>query len=107
MEWDFVEAQYKKLEGLGFLQRSTQSLYTLATVVTRKKDKEGNYTDYRQCGDYLPLNQEITLDRYLLTRIEDILNEMGGATIFSRLDLRSGYHRMPLRVEDRIKTAFW
>ena len=67
----------------------------------------GNYTDLRQCGDYKTLNQETTLDQYPLPSIEDIFNQMEGATIFSELDLRSGYHRMPLREEDRKKTAFW
>ena len=107
VEWDFVEAQCKKLEMLGFIQRSTQSTYASATVVVRKKDEGGNYTDFRQCGDYRPLNGETTLDRYPLPGIEDIFNQMGGATIFSKLDLRSGYHQMPVRVEDRAKTAFW
>ena len=51
------------------------------------------------------MNQETTLDRYPLPGIEDIFNQMGGGTIFSKLDLRSGYHQMPLRVEDRVKTA--
>ena len=81
-------------------------MFASATVVVRKKDEDGNYTDFWQCGDYRPLHQETTLDRYPLPRIEDIFNQMGGATIFSKLDLRSGYHQMPLRVEDRIKTAF-
>ena len=107
VEWDFVDAQCKKLESLGFIQRSTQSSYASATVVVRKKDAEGNYTDFRQCGDYRPLNVETTLDRYPLPGIEDIFNQMGGATIFSKLDLRSGYHQMPVRAEDRCKTAFW
>ena len=107
VEWDFVQAQCKKLEHLGMIQRSTQSLYASATVVVRKKDAEGNYTDFRQCGDYRPLNVETDLDRYPLPGIEDIFNQMGGATIFSKLDLRSGYHQMPLRTEDRCKTAFW
>ena len=89
------------------IQRSTQSAYASATVVARKKDTDGNYTDFRQCGDYRPLNLETTLDRYPLPRIEDIFNAMKGATIFSKLDLRSGYHQMPLRPEDRCKTAFW
>ena len=107
VEWDFVEAQCKNLERLGFIRRSNQSTYASATVVVRKEDAEGNYTDFRQCGDYRPLNLETTLDRYPLPGIEDIFNAMGGATIFSKLDLRSGYHQMPLSEEDISKTAFW
>ena len=107
VEWDFVEGQCEKLERLGFIRRSKQSKYASATVVVRKKDEEGNYTDFRQCGDYRPLNMETTLDRYPLPGIEDIFNKMGGATVFSKLDLRSGYHQMPLREEDWCKTAFW
>ena len=107
VEWDFVQAQCQKLEALGFIQRSTQPMYASATVVIRKKDAEGNYMDFRQCGDYRPLNLETTLDRYPLPGIEDIFNQIGGATIFSKLDLRSGYHQTPLREEDRSKTAFW
>ena len=92
VEWDFVEAQCKKLEGLGFIQHSTQSMFASAIVVVRKKDEDGNYTDFRQCGDYRPLNQETALDRYPLPGIEEIFNQMGGGTIFSKLDLRSGNH---------------
>ena len=82
-------------------------MYASATVVVRKKDAEGNYTNFWQCGDYRPLNLETTMDRYPLPGIEDIFNAMGGGTIFSKLDLRSGYHQMPLRKEDQAKTAFW
>ena len=87
VEWDFVEGQCEKLERLGFIRRSKQSKYASATVVVRKKDEEGNYTDFRQCGDYRPLNMETMLDRYPLPGIEDIFNKMGGATVFSKLDL--------------------
>ena len=76
VEWDFVRAQCEKLAALGFIQRSTQSNYASAIVVVRK-DEHGNYTDFRQCGDYRPLNMETTLDRYPLPGIEDIFNQMG------------------------------
>ena len=75
-------------------------------MVVRKKDELGNYTDFRQCRDYRPINQETTLDQYPFPGIENIFNQMGGVTIFSKLDLNSRYHQMPLRVEDRRKTAF-
>ena len=75
-------------------------------MVVRKKDEEENYTDFRQCGDYRPLNQETPLDRHPLPGIEDIYNHMGGAKIFSKLDLRSGYHQMPLRKDYWAQTTF-
>ena len=75
--------------------------------MVRKKDDKGIYTEFRKCGDYRPLNAETTLDRYQLLLIESIFNDMKGAQIFSKLDLRSGYHQMGLREEDRAKTAFW
>ena len=103
----FVGEQCKMLEKLGFIRRSNQSKYASATVVVRKKDEEGNYTDFRKCGDYRPLNLETNLDRYPLPLIETIFNEMKGAKIFTELDLRSGYHQMPLRECDRSKTEFW
>ena len=81
-------------------------MYASTTVVVRKKDEASNYTGFRQCGDYRPLNQETTLYRYPLPGIQDIFNQMEGAKIFKNLDLRSGYHQLPLREKDRSKTAF-
>ena len=106
-EWTFVGEQCEKLEKLGFIRRSSQSKYASATVVVRKKDEDGNYTDFRKCGDYRPLNLETDLDRYQLPLIESIFNDMKGAKLFSKLDLRSGYHQMSVLEADRSKTAFW
>ena len=47
------------------------------------------------------------MDRYQLPLIESIFNDMRGAQVFSKLDLRSGYHQMALRAANRYKTAFW
>ena len=106
-EWTFVGEQCAKLHKLGFIRKSDQTKYASATVVVGKKDDKGIYTEFRKCGDYRPLNAETTLDRYQLPLIESIFNDMKGAQLFSKLDLRSGYHQMGLREEDRSKTAFW
>ena len=106
-EMTFVGEQCEKLEKLGFIRKSEQSHYASATVVVRKKNENGDYTDFRKCGDYRPINSETDLDRYQLPLIDTIFNEMKGAKIFSKLDLRSGYHQMGLRECDRSKTAFW
>ena len=106
-EWTFVGEQCEKLEKMGFIKKSYQSHYASATVVVRKKDENGEYTDFRKCGDYRPLNLVTDLDRYQLPLIESIFNDMKGAIFFSKLDLRSGYHQMPLLESDRHKTAFW
>ena len=81
-----MEAQCKKLEGLGFIQRSTQSMFALATMAVCNKDEAGNYTEFKQCKDYKPLNQETTPDWYPFLGIEDIFNHMGAQS--SKLDLR-------------------
>ena len=92
---------------MGFIRESDQSKYASTTVVVREKDVDGNYTEFRKCADYRPMNLETNLDRYQLPLIETIFNEMKGAKIFTKLDLRPGCHQVPLNECDRVKTAFW
>ena len=57
-ELAFVGEQCTKLEKMGFIRKSYQSHYASATVVVRKKDENGEYTDFPKCADYRPLNLE-------------------------------------------------
>jgi hypothetical protein len=56
--------------------------------------------------DYRTLNDVIVKNKYPLPRIEDLFDQMRGARVFTKVDLRSGYHQMKIRPSDIPKTAF-
>jgi hypothetical protein len=58
------------------------------------------------CVDYQLLNEVTIKNKYALPRIEDLLDQMRGAKVFSKIDLHSGYHQMKIRWSDIPKTAF-
>jgi hypothetical protein len=60
----------------------------------------------RMCEDYRSLNDVTVKNKYLLPRIEDLFDQMVGARVFSKIDLRSGYHQMKIRPSDIPKMAF-
>jgi hypothetical protein len=60
----------------------------------------------RMCVDYRSLNEVTIKNKYPLPQIEDLFDQMKGAKIFSKIDLRSGYHQLKIRAEDVPKTTF-
>jgi hypothetical protein len=58
------------------------------------------------CVDYRSLNEVTNKNKYPLPQIEDLLNQMKGASVFSKIDLRSGYHLLKIRESDIPKTVF-
>ena len=73
-----------------------------APVLFMKK-KDGTL---RLCIDYRQLNRVIIKNRYPLSRIEDLFDQLKGAQVFSKINLRSGYHQMRIKEIDVQKTAF-
>ncbi|GJZ06393.1 putative reverse transcriptase domain-containing protein [Tanacetum coccineum] len=86
-----------------------QSLYktkflTLGeTPVLFVKKKDGSF---RMCIDYRELNKLTVKNRYLLLRIDDLFDQLQGSSVYSKIDLRSGYHQLRVREEDIPKTVF-
>ena len=59
------------------------------------------------CSDYRPVNQKTKSDWYPMPIPEKLFNGIGFSQVFNTLDLRSGYHQLPLLAGDQVKTAFW
>ena len=81
--------------------RPSSSPYASPIVVVRKKNGE-----IRLCCDFRPINLRTRRDSFPLPRIEESLDALGGATVFSTLDLASGYHQVAMEEDDIPKTAF-
>jgi hypothetical protein len=67
------------------------------------KKKDGTQ---RMCVDYRSLNEVTIKNKYPLPRIKDLFDHMKGASVFSKIDLRSGYHQLKIQESDIPKTAF-
>lgn len=99
-ENDELKQQIQKLLEQGFIQPST-SPYGAPVLFVKKKTGE-----LRMCIDYRALNKITIKNRYPLPRIDELLDRLGEARVFSKLDLRSGYHQIRIAPEDVSKTAF-
>ncbi|KAL2226254.1 UNVERIFIED_CONTAM: Transposon Tf2-12 polyprotein, partial [Sesamum indicum] len=95
-----LKKQIEELLGKGFIRPST-SPWGAPVLFVKKKDGS-----MRLCVDYRQLNRVTVKNKYPLPRIDDLLDQLKGATIFSKIDLRSGYWQLRIAENDIPKTAF-
>ena len=100
VEKDEVTKQIGELLSKGLIEPSL-SPFGAPILFVAKKDGS-----LRMVVDYRALNKLTIKNRYPLPRIDDLLDQLQGARIFSSLDLLSGYHQVPLHPSDVPKTAF-
>jgi hypothetical protein len=95
-----LKMQLKELLDLGLIRPSV-SPWGAPVIFIQKKDGS-----WRLCIDYRQLNKATIKNQYPLPRIDDLFDQMKGATVFSKIDLRSGYHQLRIKEDDIPKTAF-
>lgn len=99
-EDDAILPELNELLRQHFIEKSTSQYASPLILVPKKGGK------VRICVDYRKLNAKTTREIYPMPRIDDTLDRLHGAEIFSSLDLKSGYWQVPVAEADRHKTAF-
>ncbi|GKC45926.1 putative reverse transcriptase domain-containing protein, partial [Tanacetum coccineum] len=92
--------QLQELSDKGFI-RPSSSPWGAPVLFVKKKDKS-----FRMCIEYQELNKLTVKNRYPLLRIDNLFDQLQGSSIYSKIDLRSGYHQLQVREGDIPKTTF-
>ncbi|WVZ80412.1 hypothetical protein U9M48_027885 [Paspalum notatum var. saurae] len=101
IEHEEVKKYIDELLAKGYI-RPSSSPWAFPVLLVEKKDTDVK----RMCVDYRALNKVTIKNKYPLPRIDDLFDQLLGACVFSKIDLRSGYHQLKIHPSDIPKTAF-
>src|SRR5688500_12626798 len=95
-----LKTQLHELLEKGFIRQST-SPWGCPALFVKKKDES-----LCMCVDYRPLNAVTIKNKYMLPRIDVLFDQLAGARVFSKIDLRSSYHQIKIRSCEFLKLLF-
>ena len=100
LELKGLKTQLQDLVDKDFIRPSV-SLWSAPILFVKKKDGT-----LKLCINYRKLNKVTIKNKYPLSRIDDLFDQLQGASVFSNIDLRSGYHQFKIKELDISKTTF-
>jgi hypothetical protein len=98
---DVIKKEIARLLDASFIKEMYHPDWLANPILATKKNK-----DWRMCVDYTDLNKACKKDPFGLPRINQVVDSTVGCSLLSFLDCYSGYHQIPLKEEDQIKTSF-
>jgi hypothetical protein len=106
-EKEIADEKCDDLLASGVVKEIKHSNYACNIVLAAKRAPDGTWSDKRFCVNFIPINKHTELDRYGSHRAEDLFHKVTSAKYLTALDLRSGFHQIPVDEKDRCKAAFW
>lgn len=97
---DFIEKLVQKMMDRGLIQYSSSSYASLVLLIGKNNGSWILYVDYKA------LTKVTMKDKFPIPVIEELLDELGGSQVYSKVDLRTGYHQIRMASSDIAKTAF-
>jgi hypothetical protein len=98
---DVIKKEIARLLDVGFIKEVYHSDWLVSPVLIPKKNKE-----WRMCVDYTDFNKACKKDPFGLSRIDKVEDSTASCSLLCFLNCYSGYHQIPLKVEDQIRTSF-
>ncbi|KAL1131213.1 hypothetical protein AAG570_010831 [Ranatra chinensis] len=92
---EIIQEHVKEMLATGVIRESVSTFNSPLWVVPKKLDKYG-VQKYRVVVDYRELNKRTKTEKYPLPRLEEMIDRMAGSEVFSVIDLKSGYHQIPM-----------
>ena len=106
-ELEVIHEKCTELLDTGIVSRVSTSSYACNPVLAMKRDVHGEWKDKRFCINFIPINKHTELDRYGSHKANELFDRVSTFKYLTALDLRSGFHQIPMDGDSIIKTAFW